>query len=66
MTPYTTKSGLQIGSLYVTPRHVYHDSDALRVQSALLGSKRDKDYPVLVACSIAIVALIGMAAVGWL
>jgi hypothetical protein len=35
-TPFTTSSGLQIGLLYQPQRPVYHDRDALKLQSALL------------------------------
>ncbi|MFN3689882.1 MAG: hypothetical protein ACK4UU_03025, partial [Fimbriimonadales bacterium] len=37
-TPYTTKSGLQIGLLYQPPQRPHHDTDALRLQRALLSA----------------------------
>jgi hypothetical protein len=42
-TPYTTRTGLQIGLHYTPPQRPYHDRDALRLQDALLGNKRGID-----------------------
>ncbi len=39
MTPYTTKSGLQIGLLYPDRPRPYHDPDALHLQDALLNKR---------------------------
>ena len=44
MTPYTTRSGLQVGSLYTPPQRPHHDADALRLQRALLGHKPQTDW----------------------
>ena len=69
MTPYTTRSGLQVGSLYTPPQRPHHDADALRLQSALLGHKPQTDWDgiiiaafVLVVVMAAIVYAIGGAA----
>ena len=58
-TPYTTRTGLQIGSLYTPPQRPYHDEDALRLQRALLGERRRTDWDgiVIVGSVIAAVAL---------
>lgn len=39
-TPFTTPAGLQIGCMYQPQRPVYHDKDALRIQTALLNSRQ--------------------------
>ena len=38
-TPYTTKSGVQIGCMYVPQQKPYHDKDACLLQSALLAGQ---------------------------
>lgn len=59
MTPYTTKSGVQIGRLY-TPRMPHLDADALRVQRALLGDTPTIDWDgisiviVITFCALAL------------
>lgn len=60
MTPYTTRSGLQVGSLYTAaPQHPYHDADALLLQRALLGERPriDWDGIAIVIFTVAAVAL---------
>ena len=71
MTPYTTRSGLQVGSLYTAaPQHPYHDADALLLQRALLGERTRTDWDgiaiVVATCAIAALALTVMALMGWL
>jgi len=62
MTPYTTRSGLQVGSLYTAaPQHPYHDADALLLQRALLGERRRVDWGGLY-----IVAVVAAAVVAYL
>lgn len=62
-TPYTTKSGLQIGRLYMPTARPYHDRDAIRLQSALLGHKPaiDWDGIVIVAVCLAVLAAVFIA-----
>jgi|GEM_PF-4231826 len=59
MTPYTTRTGLQIGSLYTPPQVPYHDADALLLQRALLGERPriDWDGIAIVIFTVAAVAL---------
>lgn len=59
MTPYTTRSGLQVGSLYTPPQRPHHDADALRLQRALLGERPriDWDGIAIVIFTVAAVAL---------
>lgn len=60
-TPYTTKSGVQIGSLYTPTARPHHDRDAIRIQSALLGQKPDTDWDgigIAVACIALLAAII--------
>jgi len=59
MTPYTTRSGLQVGSLYTPPQRPHHDADALRLQRALLGERRRVDWGglyIVAAVAAAVVA----------
>lgn len=58
-TPYTTKSGVRIGSAYTPNAPVYHDRDALRLQDALLKNKPaiDKDG-IFIAAVVAVVIAI--------
>jgi len=60
---------IKIGCMYQASRPVYHDRDALRLQSALLGHKPEIDWDgiiiaafVLVVVMAAIVYAIGGAA----
>lgn len=58
MTPYTTKSGVQIGRLYTKPMPTM-DRDALRLQRALLGDKPAIDWDgiaIVVGCLLAAIA----------
>lgn len=64
-----TKTGLLIGAHHMRLQHPYHDADALRLQSALLGHKPQTDWDgiiiaafVLVVVMAAIVYAIGGAA----
>ena len=55
-TPYTTSTGLRIGSKCdAIARHEYHDRDALRLQRALLcnASRTDWDGIVIVIGTLA-------------
>lgn len=64
MTPYTTRSGLQVGSLYTAaPQHPYHDADALLLQRALLGERRRVDWDGLYIVAV-VAAAVALAA--WL
>ena len=59
MTPYTTRSGLQVGSLYTAPQRPFHDADALLLQRALLGERRRVDWGglyIVAAVAAAVVA----------
>jgi len=57
-----------IGANYQAPRRVDMDRDALRLQRALLGQRKglDADGIVIVACTLAAVALAIMALAGWI
>ena len=62
-TPYTTKSGLRIGSKFDgSARHEHHDADALRLQDALLGSARRTDWDGI---AIVLGTLAAIGAVAW-
>ena len=62
-TPYTTKSGLRIGSKCdANVRHEYHDRDALRLQAALLGNRPQIDWDGIV---IVLGTLAAIGAVFW-
>jgi hypothetical protein len=54
-TPYTTKSGLQIGVHYQPPRRIQETSRTENMlQSALLGAKSDRDWDgitIIVGCA---------------
>lgn len=67
MTPYTTRSGLQVGSLYTAaPQHPYHDADALLLQRALLGERRRVDWDGLyIVAVVAVVAAAVVASLTW-
>lgn len=59
--PYTTKSGLQIGSLYTpTPRPTL-DADALLLQRALIGKQDRKPSGGMVI----IAAILAVASTAW-
>ena len=53
MNTYTTKSGVQIGLLSKKSPTVYHDQDALRLQSALINKRNRQngiDWLVIAVC----------------
>lgn len=56
-TPYTTRTGLRIGSAYTPPQApVYLDHDALRLQRALLGDRPATDWDgVAIALALGLV-----------
>ena len=59
MTTYTTRSGLQIGLLAPKAPPVYHDQDALRLQSALITKRNVSngiDWLVIAVCIAAALA----------
>ena len=60
MTPYTTRSGLQVGSLYTPPQRPHHDADALRLQSALLGHKPQTDWDGIIIAAVCLAALVAV------
>jgi len=63
MTPFTTRTGLRIGSkCEAASRHEYHDRDALRLQAALLGSRPAIDWDGIV---IVLGTLAAIGAVAW-
>ena len=60
-TPYTTKSGLRIGSKFDGSARHDHDADALRLQDALLDNARRTDWDGIVIV-LGTLAAIGAAA----
>lgn len=42
MTPYTTRTGVRIGLTYTSPSRPHHDTDALRLQEALLAGRQPR------------------------
>lgn len=61
--PYTTRTGLRIGcKLDTQPQQPHHDSDALRLQDALLGCARRTDWDGIV---IVLGTLAAIAAIAW-
>lgn len=66
MTPYKTKSGLQIGSLYTPTPSPHHDGDALRLQQALLGNggMTATEEGIAIGCIAIIAAVLAVAIVG--
>lgn len=62
-TPYTTRTGLRIGSKCdANARHEHHDRDALRLQAALLGNRPQIDWDGIV---IVLGTLAAIGAVAW-
>ena len=57
-TPYTTRSGLQVGRLYTPTARPHHDRDALRLQSALLGHKPQTDWDGIIIAAVCLAALV--------
>jgi hypothetical protein len=55
-TPYTTRSGVRIGSQYSPAPRVFLSNDDLRIQRALLGERTPIDWE-------GIAIIIGMAAI---
>jgi hypothetical protein len=53
--PFTTRSGLQIGSAYTPPQRPYHDRDALKLQDALLGNKSGIDASGIFIAAVCLV-----------
>lgn len=59
MTPYTTKTGVQIGRLYTRPMPTL-DRDALRLQRALLGDKPAIDWDgIAIVGGVALAVIVG-------
>jgi hypothetical protein len=56
-TPYTTRSGVRIGSAYDPTPRVYLSTDDLRIQRTLLGDRKHIDWD-----GIAIVVIMAAAA----
>ena len=44
MTPYTTRTGVRIGLTYTSPSRPHHDTDALRLQRALISRRRGCEW----------------------
>lgn len=63
-TPYTTKSGLQIGLLYQPPQRPHHDRDALRLQRALLGERASTDWDGVLIAACIVISLLALVLVG--
>lgn len=52
---FTTSTGLRIGSMYQSTAKPHHDADALKLQSAYLGSKPEIDrdgWLIIVGCAL--------------
>lgn len=58
-TPYTTKSGVQIGSLYTRPMPGA-DRDAERMQLALLGERQAIDWDGIYIAATIVAAVIAL------
>lgn len=59
---YQTRSGLQIGRLYIPIQSIERDADALRLQRALLGEKARVDWDGMV---IVLTVLFAVLAIGF-
>ncbi len=59
-TPYTTKTGLRIGSAFDSGVRPYHDRDAIRIQRALLGERGGIDAGGIFIAAVvtAVIALV--------
>lgn len=66
MTPYTTSSGIKIGSAYQPPAFVEHDTHALRLQAALLEERQEDRRTALHGCLRAAIWLGAFALLEWL
>ena len=63
-TPYnTTRTGVQIGRLYIPQQRPHHDRDAIRLQNALLGRRPATDWDGIAIAAVCIVAIV--AALVW-
>ena len=51
---------VQIGRAYVPTARPYHDRDALRLQSALLGHKPQTDWDGIIIAATCLAALVAM------
>lgn len=51
---------VQIGRAYVPTARPYHDRDALRLQSALLGHKPEIDWDGIIIAAVCLAALVAM------
>ena len=49
---------IKIGCMYQASRPVYHDRDALRLQSALLGHKPQTDWDGIIIAATCLAALV--------
>ena len=59
MTPYTTRTGIQIGRLYTRPMP-QPDRDALRLQRALLGDRPQIDWDGIAIVVVGMAAFVGI------
>jgi hypothetical protein len=60
-TPYTTRSGVRIGSAYNPAPRVFLSNDDLRIQRALLGERQRVDWDgiaIVITTAAAVAALI--------
>ena len=64
VTPYTTKTGLQIGCRYTPPPHI-PTPEEISIQSVLLGDRQQDvtDTLVIIFGAILVVALIASAVI---
>ena len=61
-TPYTTRTGLRIGSKCdASVRHEYHDADALRLQRAMLGDKTPIDWDGIYIVGAVLLVILAIA-----
>lgn len=60
MTPYTTRSGVQIGRLYQPRQRAATDRDSERLQRALLNEFEPVDWSGLFIVAVCAVAALGL------
>lgn len=61
-TPYTTRAGVRIGSkVKAPPVYEYHDTDALRLQRALLGDKPNIDWDGIYIVGAVLLVILAIA-----